>query len=417
MDRRGVLKLLGACGLAAAALPVFGERRASAASTSRPRFYLQIIPQGGLDAIYTTDPKKLAEVNPGIDIPFAPGDIVETSATRLGPCFRALARWMPRLAIVNGILQNSANHVSGLAHITRYKSVTSDDTPTLLDLLGARRGDEATGAVSIGCALASGYSPGFLGQPSKLFFGREPGLFDHLDEADPEDLAIAARALRRDAERLERPRASAAERTTARNLRASAELFARAAVAPRFAPEPFKHPLEDYYQNDRDLQRALWLFEHGLTRCVTVCVGNLDFDTHFWNTTEHPPAAEYLAAILDHLFSLLDARTLGGRTLAEQTVVLVGSEIGRFPRLNESHGKDHFPQIPHLFFGPGFTAGTFGSTDRDMAALPVSLATGRADSGGHVMRVDDVGTTILAMDGANPETLGYAGEYLSFLAA
>ena len=49
-------------------------------------------------------------------------DIVETRATRLGPSFRALAPWMPRLAIINAFHQNSANHVSAAVTGSKYPS-------------------------------------------------------------------------------------------------------------------------------------------------------------------------------------------------------------------------------------------------------------------------------------------------------
>ena len=185
VDRRRALKLFQSCAIAAAAWPIVPNRRVRAAPASRPRFYLQIIPQGGVDAVYTTDPKKATEVDPGIDVPYAAKDIVETSGTRLGPSFRALAPWMPRLAIVNAFHQNSANHVSGLAHLTRYKSRATMDTPALFDILGNRRDGEATGSISIGAGFPSGFSPQFLGAPSEVVFGARPGLFEHLDRADP----------------------------------------------------------------------------------------------------------------------------------------------------------------------------------------------------------------------------------------
>ncbi|MBS1117887.1 MAG: hypothetical protein H6Q90_115 [Deltaproteobacteria bacterium] len=400
--------------VAAATLPLLRERRAQAtASSTRPRFYLQIIPQGGMDAVYATDPKTVANVDPGIDIPFAPNAIVNG----LGPAFGALARWTPRLAIVNAFRQNSANHLSGLANVMRCKSNPSRTTPSLLEILGARRQDEATGAVSIGAVMTSGYSPAYLGEPSETSFGNRPGLLEHLDTTDREDLVELAKTLRREAQPLTGSRASATEQVTADNLLASAELFARAAETPKFAPVGWDHPLEGHYHNGRDLQRALWLFENKLTRCVTMCFGNQDFDTHTWNQNQ-APLIEYLGFTLDKLFTELERRTVGGKKLSEQTVVFVGSEIGRFPKLNSAHGKDHFPQCPHLFYGPGLATGaTYGATGRNMASLPISLTTGKPDRGGHLLRVDDIGTTLLALDGANPELYGYGGERLHFLEA
>jgi uncharacterized protein (DUF1501 family) len=416
IDRRQLLGLLRAGAVTAAAWPLLRPPRAGAAAASPPRFYLQIIPQGGMDAIYSTDPKKPSEVERGIDVPFPARDIVEAGGVRLGPGFRKLARWMPRLAIVNAFRQSSANHLSGLAHVMRCKSHTTTSMPSLLEILGSRRQGQATAAINIGAVMNSAFSPRFLGAPGEMTFGTRPGLFEHLDQADPEDLAEAAKALRREAALVSGPRASAAERVTADNLLESAELLARVAASPKFAPVEWAHDMEGQYRNGRDLQRVLWLFENQLTRCVTVCVGAQDYDTHLWNTLMQPLLTEYLASLLDRLFGELDRRTVGGALLSRQTLVIVGSEIGRFPRLNSSQGKDHFPQVPHLFFGPGLATGaTYGTTGRDMASLPVSLATGRPDPAGHLLRIDDLGTTLLALDGANPELYGYAGERLRFL--
>jgi hypothetical protein len=403
-------------GVVASAAPwIFRASAALGAPRARPRFYIQIIPQGGMDPVYTTDPKKASEVDSGIDVPFGADQIVE-AGMRLGPSFKALARWAPRLAIVNAFRQNSANHISGLAHVLRCKSRSDESMPTLLELLGARRATEATGAISIGAGFASAFSPRYLGVPSEVVFGERAGLFEHLDAATPDDLLTASQALRGEAARLTRRRPSQSESTTAANLVDAAELLSRTATAPRFAPSTWSHSLEADYQNGRDLQRALWLLEHGLTRCVTVSIGNQDFDTHVWNTTFQPLMNDYLASLLDKLFGELDRRKVEGRSLAEQTLVMIGSEIGRFPRLNAAHGKDHFPQVPMLFFGAGVAGGSsFGATDRSMTALPVALATGKPQRDGHVLRIDDIGTTLLRLDGANPESLGYTGPHLEFL--
>lgn len=416
LSRRSILRLIAAGGVHAAAWPLVRQRAAYAGTLARPRFYLQIIPQGGMDAIYSTDPKKENEVDHGIDVPFAANEIVELSGTRLGPCFRELARWMPKLAIVNAFRQNSANHVSGLAHVTRFKSSTTDETPTLLDIIGARREHEALGAISIGPVFTSGFSPTFFGEPSTQTFGSDAGLFEHLDQADPDDLVALARALRRQASTLGGARASAAEKATGENLLASAELFARVAVSPKFAPVDWTHALEPGLHCGRDLQRVLWFFENALTRCATVCVGNLRFDTHLHNTTKQPVMVRYLAFLLDKLFTELEHRMVDGRPMSEQTLIVIGSEIGRFPRLNETHGKDHFPQAPHLFYGPGIATGvSYGATGRNMASLPVSLVNGKPESTGHLLRVDDIGTTLLTLDGADPEQHGYVGKRLPFL--
>jgi hypothetical protein len=389
---------------------------ARAATAARPRCYLQIIPSGGMDAVYTLDPKTTREVAKGIDVPYRASAIVDAGAVRLAPTFGALKRWGPRFAVVNGFRQNSANHQSGLAHVTRCKSHTAPSMPTLLDILGTRRGDEAVGAVSIAADFATAFSPQYLGQPGKYFYGNNAGVFDHLDRADPDDLRTAARVMQGQAESLGRHRLSAQDLTTAENLKMSSALLARAADVPRFAPVKWKHDMDERLEGGTDLQRALWLLEHKLTRCVAVSVGRQNFDTH----ADNPYQADmtgYLAFVLDKLFEELDRRVVDGHPLSDQIVVVVGSEIGRFPRINAANGKDHFPQAPYLLFGAPFRPGMYGGTDPEMIAMPVSVTTGRPERGGHMLAIDDLGTTLLAIDGVNPEVYGYTGQRLRFLEA
>lgn len=412
--------------LAVGARSLLSSKTARAARSIRqeraaPRFYIQIMPSGGFDAIYTTDPKTRGEVEPDIDVPFAANDIAEASGMRLGPGFRQLGRWAPRLAIVNAFRQNAANHISGTLHATRFKTHTTALAPTLLQILGGRRQREAVGAINIGDTFATAYSPKYLGEPTERWtFGTELGLFDHLDRADPDGLISLSHVLEREADETSR-HASVEAGATATNLRETAALFRGAAVAPRFAPVDWGKgsavaKTESEYNGGKDFQRALWLIENRLARCVSVSIGRQDFDTHVWNPVYQPRLTSWLGFLLDRLFTELDTRAVDGRPLSEQTAVVVGSEIGRFPRLNAGHGKDHFPQAPYMFFGPWFAGGkTFGETDRNMATRPVALDTGQPQAGGHLLRVDDIGTTLLNLDGAQPERFGYAGEHLTFL--
>jgi len=422
MERRDVLKLAGAFAAIASTAPSLAQlfdRSAHAApttKTTRPRFFLQIIPSGGMDTIYGADPKTAREVDSGIDVPYAPQAIVDAKTARLGPAFASLRPFMNRFAIVNGLRQNSANHQTGLVNTTCARAHATPGTPTLLDVLGTRRSsDQALGAISIGTAFSAAFSPKYLGQPTTMSFGNRPGVLEHLDQAQPDELVAAANQLRRDAKSFAAQNST--QRVTAENFVEVAALFERWAASPRFGPTSWTEPDADSIGGGRDLQRALWLFEHGLARCVTVSISNQNWDTHAFNDTEQPRLGAYLAGLLGRLLGELDRRIVDGRPLAAQTVVFLGSEIGRFPRKNVGRGKDHFPQVPYLFFGPWFGNGAaYGATDRQMVSLPVSLETGKPERGGKLLALDDIGTTLLNLDGAKPELFGYTGRHLRFLA-
>jgi uncharacterized protein (DUF1501 family) len=135
------------------------------------------------------------------------------------------------------------------------------------------------------------------------------------------------------------------------------------------------------------------------------------WDTHTFNSERQAREAKRLEIVARFLAAL------DRRGLADRTLVVVGSEIGRFPALNGQHGKDHFPEAPLLFYGAGVRGGAaYGRTGRRMEGLPVSLATGKDARGGHMVTLDDVGATLLHLGGVeDPRALGYEGAILDFL--
>jgi hypothetical protein len=364
----------------------------------------------------TTDPKTTKQVTKGVDVPFAPNAIIGTKTMRLGPTFASLAKWAPHLAIINGVRQNSANHPAGMVHATCLNDTATPGMPSILDLLGARRKTEATPSISIGSTFGSVLSPQYIGEPTIAFHSDAPGLLEHLDKADPDDLRKTAQLL--EARATSVASTSPAGSMTVENIRTSAALLARWANSPKFVSTWKPGKYENDFGSQLDLERAPWLLENGITRCVSVALTPMAYDTHIWNKTGQTSACTYLADLLATLLEDLDKRIVDGRPMSQQTVVIVGSEVGRFPRLNAARGKDHLPQAPYMFFGPWFRTGAvYGETDGDMISKPISFATGKPDKGGHQVRLDDIGRTLLELDGANPEVFGYTGQRLPFLLA
>ena len=167
----------------------------------------------------------------------------------------------------------------------------------------------------------------------------------------------------------------------------------------------------------------LWLFENDLTRCFELNVGGLEqpWDTHTFNAERQKSASVPLAMIARFLGELEHRRGRRG-PLSDETLVVMGSEIGRFPALNGAKGKDHFPEAPCVLFGAGVDTGggkgaVYGRTGKDMAALPVSVRTGASVStGGHPLLLDDLGATLLYLGGVpDPTVYGYEGKILDFL--
>ncbi len=265
VTRRDFLTLsLASLAFAAAAGRPAPARADAPRRSTTPRYIASILLSGGVDAIYTTDPKTRSEVDASVDLPYSPDRIVSAGALRLGPHLAPFARLAPRLAILNGIAVRTANHNTGTEQFARMRTRTRPEMPTLLSVLGERRDTQALGCM--------GWS-----------FGA-PQLLNVFDET-PDDLRRMAHLLDNQSRALSRHRGEPYGRRTEDLVASSARLLERAAGSRPLAYQIWT-PDEDGQNAARALQRVLWAFENDLVRCFEVNVGGLDqpWDTHTFNT-------------------------------------------------------------------------------------------------------------------------------------
>jgi hypothetical protein len=367
-----------------------------------PRYFLSIYLSGGVDPVYTTDPRLRPDVEPWVDVPYGRDEIIDAGALRLGPHFAPLKPVAGGMAILNGVQVHTANHNTGSEQFLRMKTGTRPEMPSLLQLLGEHRDGQAVGCMDWLFGAA---------QFSRLF-----------GDTPPDDLRLLSRVLRARAKNVLGDGSRPERRVTAGSLDETAELFERVAGLPRLRPERWSD--DDALQSLAvSLQRILWIFEHDLARGVELNVGGIEqpWDTHTFNAERQKSASAPVAMIARFLGELTRRRSPRG-PLSGETLVIMGSEIGRFPALNTAGGKDHFPEAPYVLFGAGVNAGggkgaAYGRTGKNMAASPVALRTGLpAASGGHMVALDDVGATLLYLGGvADPTVYGYDGRVLEFL--
>jgi Protein of unknown function (DUF1501) len=105
---------------------------------------------------------------------------------------------------------------------------------------------------------------------------------------------------------------------------------------------------------------AIELFKARKARCATVQMGNGTlWDTHTDNFSLQSANFETLFAGLNDIMAY--AKSAG---ISEKLLVVVTSELGRSPYLNDQLGKDHWPFTSALVTGPGIASGvTVGLTD------------------------------------------------------
>jgi hypothetical protein len=383
-----------------------------------PRYWIQILAAGGVDAIVTLDPKTPSDVERWVDLPYGANAIHEAAGIPLGPHFEGLRPVARELTILKGVAVSTANHPTGTTQYLRLRRGTDASAPTFLDLVGLHRDTQALGTVTLGRQLSIDYSSTWLGSGG----GRlATPFFTRLETLDPDGQQLAAEILRNQAKDLARqgsldPRAARASK----NLGDAARFVDRFGATQRWKREDWGLPAEAAEEVEA-FQRALWLFEHDLCRCVFLRMSYGTWDTHTRNADTQGYLNPLLAELFRRFLVSLQTRTNAHGPLIDQTAIILGSEIGRFPALNSDLGKDHFPEIPLLFAGAGFgdrsRGRVFGATGKQMESLPVSMTSGRPSSRGLRPTLDDVGATLLRIAGLDPQLYGYRGRTLDFLGA
>lgn len=389
-------------------------RAVQTGGTSGPRYWVQILLSGGHDTLYTTDPKIAADVDAIVTLP-TENRVVAAGELRLGPHFTPLARWASELTVLNGVQVRTVNHDTGQKQFLHLKTNIVDTMPSALDVIATRRTGQPLGVAYVNLSSRVMHSPAYFGTADQFFFGKGD-IFDAVARASPQELGALARELRQQAGDLGRqgPGWREAEQT-AIYLGEVADFFEHVAGVP---PLAVTERSTDYVAQGmaESFDRALWLIEHDLCCGVVLDLGLLGWDTHIRNETKQAEMNGLFARFFDDYLTHLHARKNRHGVLAQQTVTVVGSELGRFPRQNDMLGKDHLPQTSFLFAGPCLRAGrSFGRTGRRMEGEPIAYRNGDPAAAGRVPLLDDVGATLLHLAGLDPERYGYRGKVCEFL--
>ena len=146
---------------------------------------------------------------------------------------------------------------------------------------------------------------------------------------------------------------------------------------------------------------ATSLLSLGVSRVVTL-QNYESWDSHSNNDATQTGSFEALFSGLNSLLDMLEAApgTAGGATLADETVIVVLSEMGRTPRLNGNMGKDHWPYTAAMVSGPGVRTGVYGGYDLYYYGRRVNAESGLMDDENGILLTTDVfGATLLHVAG------------------
>jgi uncharacterized protein (DUF1501 family) len=146
----------------------------------------------------------------------------------------------------------------------------------------------------------------------------------------------------------------------------------------------------------------------GLSRCVSLAWPTNPFDqnwdSHVDNDDIQTELYEGVFAGLIELMDVLDSLPgEGDGSLADETTVVVFSEMGRSPQLNNLDGKNHWPYTSVLLIGADITGDrVVGAFDEYYNGSLVDPASGEITETGELPSAEMIGATLLALGDVDP---------------
>ncbi len=309
------------------------------------------------------------------------------------------ARHAPHALILNGLIVPSVNHraCERIAY-TGSNAETAADWPTLI-------ADAAASRFALPHVVIGGRSmPGRLGQ-SVVRIGAEGQVGKLLDGSvlagsdqptaglDPAAAAAVEAHVRARVE----ARVTGADRSAARAFAAAQAAALEKAQTIEGLGDSVDWSTDGTFEGQVEL--GVQLLALGLSRCVTLSFERTSWDSHEANETKQSDNFEDLFAGLGGLADLLELTPgVSTPTLAEETVVVVMSEMGRTPSVNDDKGKDHWAHTSALLFGAGISGGrTVGAFSPLFYGEALDPETGELSAAGRELTPAVVGSTLLAI--------------------
>ena len=300
------------------------------------------------------------------------------------------------LAVLNGVSTRSVNHET--CQTVALTGSTSEERPDWATILGYEQRDTA----SLPHLVVSG--PSFAG-PHSVFVSRAEGRLQAtidgsllVDNDNPVRIpdAPAARVVDRFLEQRGRARALGIEDSV--RLTDYQEALARARDLSDSALELRLVAGADFGGR---MQTAISALAAGVSRCASVGTGFI-WDTHDDNTAQIGLFESFFADLDTALTTLATTPGPDGTPLADDTVVVVTSEMARTPAYNGTGGRDHWPYTSMMLIGPGIATGrSFGGYTSLYTGIGVDDG-GNADTSQPGIPSEALGATLLALGDVDP---------------
>jgi uncharacterized protein (DUF1501 family) len=350
-DRRDFLKLCGMSGLAVS-VPTWPEwAQAAEPNLNNGPLWILVSASGGWDPTSHCDPKgRKNDLQPNPINKYMTGDIETAGNIAYAPSPGNKAffnKWHKHLTVINGIDMQTNGHRSGQRHT--WSGDLKDGGPALGALIAGTRD------ASLPMAFVSngGYSTTAglvaltrVGSPDALVEISRPNMVAANSKATFFSKATASRIAKARQARMQRLGNGLRLPTDQRAL-AMLELarLKQADLANIQSHLPNKidtsnNPLK------RQAQIGIASYKAGLTAAVNLAVGG--FDTHSNHDAVHFNSLKRLFEGVT--FAMEEAER---QKVADNVIIVVGSDFGRTPHYNAGNGKDHWSVGSVLLMGKG----------------------------------------------------------------
>ena len=369
MNRRDFLKLAGLAGLTV----IPGSSAIGGGGIGRPPltplayegpFWIFVNAGGGWDPTSLCDPKGASSMDdPDPMNNYLTSDILTAGNISYAPVGGNQAffdKYYQDLLIINGLDMQTNGHDSGARHTWSGRLV--EGFPSLAALIAATAGPElpmsylSFGGYDLTAGLVALTRSGNTNALGRIAYP---------DRVDPNDAE----------NRFHSVRAEELIQQTRDGRRATQELSAslpteRAAMSAMFTATDGANELKllQEYLPDmldpnnairRQAQVALAAYRAGICVSCNLSVGG--FDTHGDHDNLHIPRLQSLLEGVDGI--MIEAEMQG---VADNIIVVVGSDFGRTPGYNANNGKDHWSVTSMMLMGKGITGNRVigATTDR-----------------------------------------------------
>jgi hypothetical protein len=397
MDRRNFIQVGGLGALGVTFSDILRAQASYDGPTPRIKSVINIFLPGGISVQESWDPKPNAPVEYR-----GPYGAIDTSVPgiQLSELFPNVAKIMNKATIIRSMTHGEAAHERGTHNMfTGWKPSPALQYPALGSIVSHELGvrNNLPAYISIPNQANEFDTTGFISSTHGTFsLGSDPAdpNFKVRDLTLPDNITLDRFNRRKNIlEAVDNKFKSIADSD---NVIATDDFYKRAysLISSKNAIDAFDLSKEDAkvredYGNNQAGQRLLMarrLVEAG-TRYITVTYGGWDHHDNIQGAMQSNVPA--LDKALSQLIIDLDQRGM-----LNETLVLVTSEFGRTPKINNTAGRDHWPRVFSTFLagGPvkrGFAYGASDSLGGEVDDMPVSPG--------------DISATVFNLLGINPE--------------